>query len=416
MSVIEHNPRRLRRSFRRRRGITVVGGLICAVALIGLTALALDISQLAYRHEQIQAACDSSCLAGTALLMDRSVLFPDLNRSATAENLHLIRDAQIDEARRAAQHFAAENRVLGEPLRLKANVENRPDGDMVVGWVEEPTALGAKMADWQEFGPVNSMVVQVIENERRGNPVALWIARAIGAGAVDSEVRARATVMQQVYGFRPTELNNAPLVPILALPEGHRGWLRQASRSTEDGQNDRFRVSEPAGEIERGPDGIPEITLRLSPTGSQSEEHRTENAWLLPRTGGAGVADPLARQIAFGLGPEDLAGLGGELALGGDGQLLLGPPQLAGPGGLERLGQSLLAIRGQKRIWPLGLPAGGGMSVVVGFGAARVVNCELTDEGELEIVVQPCLIQTGTALVRAGQSLNPWIGKLALTR
>ena len=82
--------------------------------------------------------------------------------------------------------------------------------------------------------------------------------------------------------------------------------------------------------------------------------------------------------------------------------------------------QALLAVRGQPRIWLLGteLPSATEVPVLaVGdFLAACVVDVDEDVDGRLTIHLQPCLLQTATAMVRAGQRRNPWIGKLVLNR
>ena len=80
------------------------------------------------------------------------------------------------------------------------------------------------------------------------------------------------------------------------------------------------------------------------------------------------------------------------------------------------LEQALLAIRGQKKIWPIGnlVTADNQTSCqVTGFVAGCVVDCQLDDD-YLTIVVQACALQTCTGLMRSGTARNPWIGKLIM--
>jgi hypothetical protein len=86
---------------------------------------------------------------------------------------------------------------------------------------------------------------------------------------------------------------------------------------------------------------------------------------------------------------------------------------------LNRICQGLLRTAAQPRIWPiganvstaLGRPAVG----IVGFVAGSVVECR-TQGNDLVIVVQPCVLQTPTALTDPSAQRNPFIGKLLLNR
>jgi hypothetical protein len=80
------------------------------------------------------------------------------------------------------------------------------------------------------------------------------------------------------------------------------------------------------------------------------------------------------------------------------------------------LQSALMAIRGQKRVWPVGRLAtvdGRASGQVSDFVAGCVVDCSL-DGDSLSIVVEARSIQTCTGLLRGAAARNPWIGKLIL--
>ena len=79
-------------------------------------------------------------------------------------------------------------------------------------------------------------------------------------------------------------------------------------------------------------------------------------------------------------------------------------------------------VFGRPRIWPVvancSSVMGGKPTVgIIGFVAGCVAHCEMdNNDGSLIVTIQPCLLQTPTALTDGLAQRNPWIGKLLLTR
>jgi hypothetical protein len=171
-------------------------------------------------------------------------------------------------------------------------------------------------------------------------------------------------------------------------------------------------VDDRTGTITIGPDGIPENVLKIGAAPSSSRLLAASLVMFHPRPEDA--AD-LERTIEKGCDSNDLEALGGELSFGS------GPPALPALE-LDRDVQSinavesLLRIRGEKRIWLLSdRPDASARCSLSGFVAGRVVACSLTNDAGIEIVVQPCQLVTCTAMVAAGWPHNPWLGKVMLS-
>jgi len=385
--------------------------------VLALIALALNSASLSTHRVQLQAACEAAALAGAAELMDPGHLYADGSSGYPSAAQRVAR------ARERAARFAAHNGVAGKPLLLAANETNDVHGDLLVGWVEDPTSLDSPLVPWTGTGPVNSLRVQATRSHLRGNPVAMWFGRILGASDTDIVATARATVDQRVYGFRPMGHVRVPLVPMAILCfDGADVQTSQTPKPVAPGSADRFTVDPLSGHVRRGRDGIAEIELRVclvaeSPTDSAA---RAGNASLLSLNGRGLDFALLQEQIARGLTAEDLENLGGELALDHDGRRRLAGIELWNTGQLNKLGRALLDVRGQKRIWPTGRRGSDwGNSAaceIEGFLAGSVVDAYLETDSCLTIVVQPCLLQTCTALVGTGRDHNPWIGKLVLDR
>jgi len=418
-----------------------VSSLVLVFALgtvLALVGLALNSASVSNHRVQLQAACEAAALAGAAELMDPGHLYVNTESNGSisgdpASDLPSI-DRCVDRARQRAIRFAAQNGVAGKPLLLAANGTNDPHGDLVVGWVEDPTSLDSEFMPWTGTGPVNSLRVQAARSHLRGNPLARWFGRILGASDTDVVASARATVDQRVYGFRPVGHVRAPLVPIMLSFVEASVRTPHGSTSTVPGSADRYTVDPLSGDVRPGPDGIAEIALRIglveeSSAGSAADlaadptanpAVQAGNAFLLSLDGRGPDYALLQEQIVQGLTAEHLEALGGELALDRDGRLRLFGIDLWNAAQLNKVGQMLLDVRGQKRIWPTGTRSADRSDnsgcEIEGFMAGSVVDGYLETDTCLTIVVQPCLLQTCTALVGTGKDRNPWIGKLVLDR
>jgi len=434
-------------------------------------ALALDLGLLGSYHRELQAGADAASLAGGAELMDDAVLYPHLRRLERYERPRPAdrRDlARFERVRKAAAHHAAQNRAMGRPIKLDLNGKNDPRGDLVIGWVADPTDLESPLVPVQKAGRANSLAVQISKTRERGNPVSLLVADGLGMKGVDLNVLARATIDQRVAGFEPAGHVNVPLAPVAIEPRGRSGWFRQVVRPA-GGDNDRYRVDYRTGAIAGGGDRIPEVTLRLSPRrqaghdednhddrrdkgkgrrpdkdirhggdddrddGNRDDHDADRDADRRRRTSARWVrvsrepppAEHLAELFRRGYDRRDLAEAGGRVHVGQ--RLIAYQGREHRPGQWrEQLRRALLGIRGEKRVWPLVIdyavknePRGGegdfAWVVTTGYVAAVVVDCQFDGDGLL-ITLQPCLLQTSTAITGKGETGNPWIGKLVLTR
>jgi hypothetical protein len=361
--------------------------------LVGALALALNLTWLSAQRLQLQQACEAASLAGAAELLDPGVTSSDVVAARVAE-------AQ----QQAAVFFNANTDAV---LRTTG-----PDPDVVAGWVDDPTQPGGVFTAWTGSGPVNSLQVRGVRRRSAGQAVALWFGSLFGIVDAEPAAAARASIDQQVYGFRPDGPALVPLVPLLV--DANITWPLAVFGAQPPGQ-DQFSVDPRTGAVTVGPDGFAEITLRITgvsgypPVGGQ-------NAYWLSLAGMATDFALLDQQVTDGLAPADLAAWGGSFALGSNATLWACAAPAPSLTQAQALQLSLLDIRGQKRIFPIGTystSAGQAMGRVQGFVAGYVVDCEL-DEDAMTLVVQTCTVETSTALVAAGWARNPWIGKVVL--
>jgi hypothetical protein len=372
--------------------------LASLVVLVGALALALNLSWLSAQRLALQQACEAAALAGAAELLDPG--------SGTA-------DAAAARVAAAGQQAATFFNANSNTVLQTAG----PDPDVVAGWVEDPTQPGGTFSAWCGTGPVNSLVVRGVRRRSAGQAVALWFGRLLGVPNAEPAAAVRASIDQQVYGFRADGPALVPLVPLLV--DATNAWPPAVCGSQPAGQ-DLFSVDPRTGAVTSGPDGLAEITLAIC--GASGSGGQTA-AWL-SLSGTASDFALLEQQISDGLAPSDLAAWGGNFALAGGTPLSVCQAAAPNTAQAAALQAALLAIRGQKRIFPVGTlstsGAGGGgnagtvsMGQVTGFVAGCVVDCTLNEDA-MTLVVETCTIETSTALVAAGWPDNPWIGKVVL--
>ncbi len=393
------------------RGSVSIYLVLAMVVLTGSLALTVDTGFVWQAYGQLQFAADAAALAAAAELMDPTVLYA---QDPSPEVQSVLREQRIAAARQQALTLAALNSADGSPVRLDANPANRIEGDVVLGWVESADSSG-QLVPWPAVEEVNSVLIHARRSRAGGDPVAFRFARALGLDGADVEPTARASLDQRVCGVRPAGHVRVPLMPLAILtPNGTTGEDFWRSLPGED----RYTVQTRSGQVQRSPDGIPEYALVFDPqsTGTSASVRLARFSTADPASPGAAS---VAERILRGYTAADLAYFDGQLALDPQGLLLVPGASAAETADAPPL-QTLLAVRGQPRIWLLGteLPSATEVPVLaVGdFLAACVVDVDEDVDGRLTIHLQPCLLQTATALVRAGQQRNPWIGKLVLNR
>lgn len=392
------SPNRIRPALGSRRGAMGILLLIGMAILFGMGALALNLSWLTSHKVKLRHASEAGALAGAAQLLDpfAGTISP-ASAAATAART-------VTASGQAATFFAANSPAILQTTGA--------DPDVVPGWCEDPTLPSASFTPWTGTGPVDALFVRGAERRSAGQAVILWFGRLFGVGSAEPAAAAVATMDQRIYGFRPLEMVPVPVMP-LVVPD--TSLWPNGGPGTAGSLPDNYSVAPRTGAVSAGADGVAEITLFAPLAGGSAPSGQVASNWFWS------AAMPmdfpwLALQITQGFEAADLMGVGGELALGSNGTLLLPLAPTPNAEQADTLLASLMAIRGQKRIWPQGsVVTVGGQSQcqVTGFVGGCVVNCS-RDAGCLTVIVQACTIQTCTGLLRSGMARNPWIGKLIL--
>ena len=146
----------------RRGGVAIFVALVLVV-LLAFVALVVDLGYVSVVHAQLQAGADAAALAGAARL------------DGTARGLV--------EAQETALGVGLSNEANGEPLDLQSNVDNLPDGGIVLGhWDADAEAFTPSMNPAE----VDAVQVQVSTNDL----AALFAQVAFGRDRLSAAARA----------------------------------------------------------------------------------------------------------------------------------------------------------------------------------------------------------------------------------
>lgn len=379
-----------------RRGSTTLLTLLALAVLLAVLAVVFDLGRISLARKQLQSLGDAAALAGAAELQSDSVLYPGC--ADTREIGKLIAAPTNAAGQRALlmAQAALEERVLVDQSTL-------PRGTVRCG------VLNAE----QQFVPVddefgcNTVEVRIGFTAAHKNQLPLAVTRWFGARASDVETQSIATIDGRLVGFQVAGDSPAPLMPLVVEQDEDAGWWQQAATPTSAAFNDRWQRADD-GTFVAGSDGIPELLFRLG----RKDEASGSTAWAAS-FGAGDSSESVLRQTRDGFRASDLAGLDGRLELTDDQPTYLQPLTLGTPT-KKALVECLQAIAGEPRVWLLGGPDPQQGLQVTGFAAGQLVQC--WDEGEAGVVVlvQPCVMQTSSALVSDDAPQNPWIAKISL--
>lgn len=386
--------------------------------------LALNAAVLAEARATLQNSADAAALAAIQSLVDDSWLTGNPNAQL----------ARIQIAQNQARIYAVSNKVLGQGVVLQAPgalTANPANGDIVFAFLDEPRDplpqnrilvvrdLDGSCNNAPFLPQINTVRVSARRLKARGNPVGLLGGDFTGFGSTDMVALATATLDRDVIGFEPVGDQPIPLAPIALLSRAGAGlassWQNELQKA-----NDNWHFDPSSGLFSAGGDGLPEALLVLS-----TDEAQASAALVL--LGLDDLTDPADQtvftgQIANGIAAADLAGLGGTFRLDSASNTLAVPATRGNTSLFEDLAEQLNQIQGQKRIWPLyeGFDTVSGEAIISGFVAARVIEAGATANG-INLLLQPCMLATRTALTDAGQRgvggvniTNPYVCKVRL--
>jgi hypothetical protein len=393
--------------------------IVALVVIVACLALAVDAANLWQARVELRNAADAVVLAAAQGLVDDDLLKDeDGMMSLVAER---SRDGGIA--------YGLANPVLGRPLEVLNNPQNDSDGDIVFGYIPDPTTRlfqpGSDLSDEH----MNAVRVVARRTRERGNPAGMLFARFFDLASADVVASATALLDRDVIGFRPIGRQPLPLAPLALLTDPAMSepdcWeaqvelpiLARSGQGVDDFIHDRSNrhFLEVGSEVGEG-DGIYEMEVLIPLEGQThlaADVQRANGCFLLI---GGQDWETVGRQLAGGVTAADLAEMDGQFVLGWDNRMYL-PGIPAAPGiDSQQLGTLLNAMKtlqltAEPRIWPLFKTVVAGDKseatvVVQGFVAARLVKAGVVTVGEkkedqrqqLSLILQPCMMSCGTAV------------------
>src|SRR3972149_1680941 len=149
---------RLRRG---RRGAAIVLVPVGLVTTMGFAALAIDVGMLYVARSELQVSADAAAMAGAWTMLNEERL------KGTTQML-----AVFAEARQQAANYGAMNHVLRASPTIDLNSGNAPDGDIVFGYLSDPTNQAQQMT-YTNPAQYNTVLVHVRRDETRNGPIDL---------------------------------------------------------------------------------------------------------------------------------------------------------------------------------------------------------------------------------------------------
>lgn len=429
---------RIKYAGKSRRGVSTPMLLMCVMAGLLFVVMAVDLAQLSLQRKQMQCGVDAATVSAVDDLMDRRWLYLGPEGSQPDEDfLNALPELQQASAIVEAQTFAASNRVAGKPIELF-------EEGVFFGYISHPGAGDDNVLAPAGSKAANTISVELTRSKLGDNPPILWLAEQTGLSAIDITVRSRASVATRIHGFHPLPRVTVPIIP-LGLFE-HRGEGAAPSHAGgssavagdddrpsqlwwAQGPHDRYTVDPRTGNVSPGKDGIAEMVFRLRGEGNSSSGDDDSHAEARPSALMGFHEDHLdvdefLRLAVVGAHAGDFARYGGSITLGDDRPALCPAAFSLNSRELSEIWDTLrrAEVFGRPRIWPVVADCSsvmGGKSTVgiIGFVAGCVAHCEMdNNDGSLIVTIQPCLLQTPTALTDGSAQRNPWIGKLLLVR
>jgi hypothetical protein len=387
----------------------LIPAVAAALLVVGAAmALVLDRLWIDTSAIELRAAAEAAALAGAARLADDDCLRTHVDVQALHQ---AVRDRAADVA---LQNFAAGSPVV---------IDRGPGVDVLVGRLVRDT--DGRLA-FLESDDANAVAVLTQRTRSRSNPVALFLNELSGQATADVVVSAEATVDNRVLGVQPIDGAAVPMLPLAILevdPAGVRTdtWVVQIEQR---GGVDQWSYDAATSLVLMQPDGVPEITLRSAPARADAQQQAQSNVRCVDLGNRLGDR-ALARQIQNGIATVDLAAWGGSLRFD-QGPVVLDSTSVVTGGPQVALEQSI----GRPRICLLfAQPRSSDLTTeapvtVTRLVAGRVMFVDSGSEGDVQVVFQPCVLTTRTAILpdavfavdAAAEFTNPYIYKLHLTQ
>lgn len=404
--------RRLQRPASRQLSVSSRHGSMAPVAMMGLvaviaaTGLTVDRLWLDAAQVELTSAAESAALRGGRLLAGDERLQKDPNWSN-----------QLRLARAAAADIAYSNLIAGAPVEL----DQSEDADIRFGRLVRRQSEGKTVFVETETAPT-SVVVHAEHSRSRQNPVARFFDGWASTSGGDVVARAEASVDNRIAALQPLNGVPIPVLPMAILRHDTescalRGWDDQIEQRN---GSDEFRFDEQSGKVIEEPDGIPEMLLRSTEIDGDPLEANVHLFAIAPHASLSTIVEHVQRGWLDRDLPDDLnplrldrGSIDFEALSGFNGSIPSELARLVGEPRIVFLFDSYESIGSSE----------GGRVRCVGAVAARIMSIAIRGDGLCQMIVQPTVLTTRTAVLGSetvtdgdwDRLANRYIYKLQLT-
>jgi hypothetical protein len=323
-----------------------------SIVLLAMVAFSVDIGYVLSSKEELQRSADSAALAACW---------------EYAQQLSDGTDASMAVAigQATASQYAALNEVGNRPPQLAANAANSAGGDVVFGYISDVYDANAQL-DMTATGNYNAVQVAIRRNSTLNGQIPYYFARIFGMTGQDLSAEALAGIIRDVRGFRtPHNGQNLDILPFALDIDTYDKLIHGCS-------SDKWTWDAEDGEIHCGDDGLVEVNLYPQGTGSPG------NRGTVDIGSNSNSTNDIARQILYGISPDDMAYHDGELKFNDCGELFLNGDTGISAGVKDELD----FIKGQPRIIPIfqevNGPGNTAQYTIVKWLGIRIMDVKLT--------------------------------------
>ena len=327
-------------------------GAILAIVMLAMVAFSVDVGYVLTAKGELQRTADASALAACW----------DYGKSLSQGQTYAV---ATQTARSTASTYASYNQITKNPAQIDTNTANAPGGDVVFGYISD---LGGAANNFQTGATTNynAIQVRVRKDATLNGKVPYFFARIFGIQGQALTAQATAAMVRDVSGFKaPADGSNLDLLPFALDVES---WNSLVAGSGDDA----WKWDSVNKKVVAGSDGVLEVNLYPQGTGSPGNRGTVDIG-----SSNNSTAD-LARQIVYGISPQDLSYLGGKIQFNASGEL-----QLNGDTGISAgVKDELASIIGKPRVIPIFSkvqgPGNNAQYTIVKWVGVRIMDVQLT--------------------------------------
>ena len=359
------NRRSYLRSANPRRGAISVLAAFMSVMVLGMVAFAVDVGYVLSSKQELQRSADAAALAAC---WEYAKGMSQGNTPTQA----------MASGRIAAVQYAGDNSVGGVNPDINQNTSNSGSGDLVFGHMANLYDPDSSLATGTP-NLFNAVRLKVRRDSTLNGETPFFFARIFGLTGQGLDAEATAGYLRNIGGVKtPVDGGN---IEILPYSLDWDTWAALLAGSA----TDQWKWNASTQTITAGTDGVKEVNLFPQGTGSPG------NRGTVDIGGSNNSTADIARQIVYGISPEDMEHHDGTLEFDENGEL-----ELNGDTGISAgVKDELASIKGKPRLIPIFStvmgPGNNAQYTIVHWAGIRIMDVKLTGAmSQKRVIIQPC--------------------------